>query len=88
MDERYSAAQSQRIQDTRWIEEATLAGDILLCKNLAIAQNPLDAQGIYMTSAKLFARRAYAVPATPIRLPSGSVKWPTTRPVGARSGPI
>ena len=29
----------------------------------------------------------YAVPATPIRLPSGSVKWPTTRPVGARSGP-
>jgi hypothetical protein len=30
----------------------------------------------------------YAVPATPIRLPSGSVKWPTTRPVGARSGPI
>jgi hypothetical protein len=36
--------------------------------------------------------RAFAVPwglrgpATPIRLPSGSVKWPTTRPVGARSG--
>ena len=28
------------------------------------------------------------VPATPIRLPSGSVKCPTTRPVGARSGPI
>ncbi len=30
----------------------------------------------------------YAVPATPTTLPSGSVKWPTTRPVGARSGPI
>ncbi len=30
----------------------------------------------------------YAVPATPIKLPSGSAKWPTTRPVGARSGPI
>jgi hypothetical protein len=29
------------------------------------------------------------VPATPIRLPSGSVKWPTRRSVpGARSGPI
>ncbi len=27
-----------------------------------------------------------AGPATPIRLPSGSVKWPTTGPVGARSG--
>ena len=26
----------------------------------------------------------HAVPATPIRLPSGSVKWPITRPVGAR----
>src|SRR5215469_6604389 len=31
-------------------------------------------------------RGSYAVPATPIRLPSGSVKWPTTRPVGARTG--
>jgi hypothetical protein len=31
----------------------------------------------------------YAVPATPIKWPSGSVKWPTTRFVpGARSGPI
>jgi hypothetical protein len=30
----------------------------------------------------------YAVAATPIRLPSGSVKWPTTSPVGACSGPI
>ena len=31
----------------------------------------------------------YALPATPIRLPSGSVKWPITRPLpGASSGPI
>ena len=30
----------------------------------------------------------YAAPATPIRLPSGSVKCPTTSPDGARSGPI
>jgi GrpB protein len=31
----------------------------------------------------------YAVPATPIRCPSGSVKWPTTKgEPGARSGPI
>jgi len=30
----------------------------------------------------------YAVPATPMRLPSGSVKCPTTSPDGARSGPI
>ena len=54
MDERYGADQSQNIQDTRWIEEATLAGDVLLCKDLAIAQNPLEAQVVYMTSARVF----------------------------------
>jgi hypothetical protein len=31
---------------------------------------------------------SYAGPARPIRWPSGSVKWPTTRPVGALTGPI
>jgi hypothetical protein len=51
---RYGADQSQNIQDTRWIEEATLAGDVLLCKDLAIAQNPLEAQVVYMTSARVF----------------------------------
>jgi PIN like domain len=55
MDERYGANQSQNIQDTQWIEEATLAGDVLLCKDLAIAQNLLEAQAIYMTSARAFA---------------------------------
>jgi PIN like domain len=40
MDERYGARQSQNIQDTQWIEEATLAGDVLLCKDLAIGQKP------------------------------------------------
>ena len=54
MDERYGAGQSQNVQDTRWIEEATLAGDVLLCKDLAIAQNPLEAQVVYMTSARVF----------------------------------
>ena len=37
-----------------WIEEATLAGDVLLCKDLAIAKNPLEAQVVYMTSARVF----------------------------------
>jgi len=54
MDERYGADQSQNIRDTQWIEEATLTGDVLLCKDLAIAQNPLEAQVIYMTSARVF----------------------------------
>jgi hypothetical protein len=55
MDERYGAGHSQSIQDAQWIEEATLAGDVLLCKDLAIAQNPLEAQAVYMTSARAFA---------------------------------
>lgn len=42
-------------QDAQWIEEATLAGDVLLCKDLAIAQNPLESQAVYMTGARAFA---------------------------------
>jgi PIN like domain len=55
MDERYGKASSQHIQDTQWIEEATLAGDVLLGKDLAIARNLLEAQVIYMASARVFA---------------------------------
>jgi len=55
MDERYGKASSQDIQDTQWIEEASLAGDVLLCKDLAIAHNPLEAQVVNMTSARVFA---------------------------------
>jgi uncharacterized protein YaaW (UPF0174 family) len=55
MDERYGKDSSQHIQDTQWIEEATLAGDVLLGKDLAIARNPLEAQVIYMASARVFA---------------------------------
>jgi hypothetical protein len=55
MDERYGKTMSQGIPDTRWIEEASLAGDVLLCKDLAIAHNPLEAQVVYMTSARVFA---------------------------------
>ena len=55
MDERYGKANSQNIQDTKWIEEASLAGDVLLCKDLAIAHNALESQVIYMASARVFA---------------------------------
>lgn len=55
MDERYGSYQSQSIQDIQWIEEAALAGDVLLCKDLAIAGNTLEAQVVYMTSARVFA---------------------------------
>lgn len=54
MDERYGKDASQSIEDTRWIEEATLAGDVLLCKDLAIAHNPLEAQVVFMSGARVF----------------------------------
>ena len=61
------------------LQEALLAA----CATLA---------GAALPTSHLAARRPvgcpHAVPATPIRLPSGSVKWPITRPVGARSVPI
>jgi hypothetical protein len=38
MDERYGKTPSQEVKDTQWIEEATLTGDVLLCKDLAVAQ--------------------------------------------------
>jgi hypothetical protein len=55
MDERYGIEQSQLIRDVRWIEEATLAGDVLLAKDLRIANNVLEATAVYQTSARVFA---------------------------------
>jgi hypothetical protein len=55
MDERYGIEQSQLIRDVRWIEEATLAGDVLLAKDLRVANNVLEATAIYQTSARVFA---------------------------------
>lgn len=65
MDERYGADDSQLIQDTRWIEEATDRGDVILCKDLRIARNPLEAAVIHRTSARAFglARRDIDGPA-------------------------
>ncbi|KUP98043.1 hypothetical protein AC529_03575 [Thermobifida cellulosilytica TB100] len=50
MDERYGKAESQRIEDVQWISEATANGDVLLCKDLRITVNPLEAQCLYMTA--------------------------------------
>lgn len=54
MDERYGRDSSQRIEDVQWITEATSNGDVLLCKDLRIASNPLEAQCVYMTAARVF----------------------------------
>lgn len=50
MDERYGVSASQGISDVQWIEEATDNGDVLLCKDMAIARNPLEAAGPYVVS--------------------------------------
>jgi hypothetical protein len=97
MDERYGADQSQNIRDTQWVEEATLAGDVLLCKDLAIAQNPLEAQAVYMTSARVFALSNAAITdksmaqwyldnearivKTALRAKGPYVTWRSTRPM-------
>ena len=41
-------------RNTKWIQEATINGDVILCKDLKIASNPLEAQVVYMTSARVF----------------------------------
>ena len=55
MDERYGIDESKLIQDVQWIEEATLAGEVLLTKDVRIAKNPLEATAVYQTSARVFA---------------------------------
>jgi PIN like domain len=54
MDERYGADVSQLIQDTLWIEEATDRGDVILCKDLRIARNRLEAAVINRRLARAF----------------------------------
>jgi hypothetical protein len=54
MDERYGVEESKLIKDVQWIEEATLAGDILLTKDVRIAKNPLEATAVYQNSARVF----------------------------------
>ncbi len=65
MDERYGVLGSQGINDVQWIEDATACGDVLLCKDLRIAANPLEAAAIHRVSARAFglARRDIAGPA-------------------------
>lgn len=55
MDERYGTGESKLIQDVQWIEEATLAADVLLTKDVRIARNLLEATAVYRTSARVFA---------------------------------
>lgn len=55
MDQRYGVMDSQDVDDPDWIRDATGHGEILLCKDLQIAHNPLEAQAVAMTGARVFA---------------------------------
>ena len=54
MDERYGPEKSPTIKDVEWIEDAAFRGDVILCKDLRIASNPLEAAVVYRTSARAF----------------------------------
>jgi hypothetical protein len=54
MDERYGTAESQNIPDVDWIEQATMRREVLLCKDLAIARNRLEAEAVFRASARVF----------------------------------
>jgi hypothetical protein len=55
MDERYGVQRSQTVSDIEWIESASDRGEILLCKDLAIARNRLEAEVVHRTNARVFA---------------------------------
>ena len=54
MDERYGSDASQFIQDIQWIEEAAERGDVMLCKDLRVATNQLEADAVHRVSARVF----------------------------------
>lgn len=55
MDERYGADRSQAVGDEEWISDAASRGEILLCKDRAVARNVAEARAIYMHDARVFA---------------------------------
>jgi hypothetical protein len=55
MDERYGVQTSQLIKDVQWIEDAAERGDVLRCKDLRIATNPLEAAAVHRVTARAFA---------------------------------
>lgn len=54
MDERYGVAESQAVPDIEWLTTASEREEVILCKDLAIAKNPLEADTVYRVSARVF----------------------------------
>ncbi len=55
MDERYGPERSQCISDAEWIGEAAHRGEVLLCKDRAIARGSAEAMAVYCNDARVFA---------------------------------
>lgn len=55
MNERYGSAAAQRLADADWIRDAAERDEAILCKGMAIARNPLEAEAVWFSNAKVFA---------------------------------
>jgi len=55
MDERYGPERSQYVGDADWIGDAARRGEVLLCKDRAIARGPAEAMAVYFNEAGVFA---------------------------------
>lgn len=55
MDDRYGVTVSQSIEDKVWIRDASLAGDVIITKDRAIAKRILEAEAIYYSEARVLA---------------------------------
>jgi PIN like domain len=54
MDERYGT-RGRAVPDIEWIADAAQSGEAMICKDLAIARVPHEAQAIVMNDARIFA---------------------------------
>jgi hypothetical protein len=55
MRERYRSVTAQGLADIDWIRDASLAGEVLLTGDKAIAKRPLEARAVVAAGARVFA---------------------------------
>ena len=53
MDERYGVRGSESVADQDWIADAARRGEVMVCKDLAIARNPLEAEAVHAWNARV-----------------------------------
>lgn len=62
MNERYGSEVGEGLADTQWIEDATRAGEVCLCKDERIARVAIEAQTVYMNDAQVFTLSKASLP--------------------------